>query len=325
MRLPCFRPLSFLRRSSLLLLSPVRVHSQDQSVPQLVRLSYAQGEVKFSPGKNGKPDLGTEWLLAPEGLTLEEGYSVATEDGRAIVEFENGSLVYLAEHSVLQFNKLQLKAGAATSRLYLPTGTATLAHVSNGHDQMSTDTPTAKLIERSTQTLRIDSTLNGTVVQAINRDVPINETAQDSKSDWKPGESVAYVDGFRIQLKGPMGQPENDGWDKWVGAARPARGRHPERSARVRSERTDSRPRRFSPERSLLRLPALRKVLGAQPATDRAGIGADARSANHSCVGFAARRRTKEFRNQSHAGQPLSHGNLDVLRWPSKPARSPCC
>ena len=88
---PCFRPTSLLFCASLLLIFPVQSNSQEKSEPQLVRLAYVQGDVKFSPGKSGKPDLGPEWLLAPQGLTLEEGYSVATEDGRAIVEFENGS------------------------------------------------------------------------------------------------------------------------------------------------------------------------------------------------------------------------------------------
>ena len=188
---PCFRPIALLFCASLLLIHPVRSNSREKSEAQLVRLSYVQGDVTFSPWKSGQPDLGTKWLQAPQDLTLEEGYSVATEDGRAIVEFENGSLIYLAEHSVLQFEKLQLKSGVSDTRLELLTGTATLAHVSDGRDQMLIGTPTAKLTERYTQTLRVDSTLNGTIVHAIDSPVPIDETQQHSKSELKPGDAVA--------------------------------------------------------------------------------------------------------------------------------------
>lgn len=215
---PCFRPKYLLFCASLLLIHPSQSNSQQTTQPQLVRLSYVQGDVTFSPGKSGKPDLGTQWLQAPRDLTLEEGYSVATEDGRAIVEFENGSLVYLAEHSVLQFQKLQLKSGVTNSRLQLLTGTATLAHVSDGRDQMVIETPTAKLTERDTQTLRLDSTLNGTIVHAIDSPLPIDETKQHSKSQLKPGDAIAYIDGLRFPLKGPLRQPPNDPWDQWVNA-----------------------------------------------------------------------------------------------------------
>jgi hypothetical protein len=68
--------------------------SQEKAEPQLVRITYTHGEVKFSPGKNGRPSLETDWMAAPAGMTLEEGDSLATEDG------EDGSTVYLADRPV---------------------------------------------------------------------------------------------------------------------------------------------------------------------------------------------------------------------------------
>src|ERR1700739_4718947 len=110
MRSPFFRPVCLLFCSSLLLINPMPAASQEQNEPQLARINYAQGEVKFSPGRNGKPDLNSEWMQAESGLSLDEGYSLATEDGRATVEFENGSVAYLSERSVLQFTTLRIKA-----------------------------------------------------------------------------------------------------------------------------------------------------------------------------------------------------------------------
>lgn len=217
MHQPFVRPASFVFCCALILALPSKSNSQERSEPQLVRVTYAQGEVKFSPGSNGKPLLESDWLKAFSGLTPEEGYTLATEDGRAIIEFENGSVVYLAEHSTLQFKRLQTKGPATISKLQLLTGTATISYLDHGHDQMVITTPTAKMTMKSKQTVRMDSTLNGTIVRPLDNPMPLNEPGRPH-SELKPGEAVAFVDGFRYELKGPMARPESDAWDKWVNA-----------------------------------------------------------------------------------------------------------
>jgi len=214
MRLPLFR-LTLVFCSFLALLDPIPTHSQVKSEPQLVRVSYAQGEVKFSPGSKGKAELRDDWMQAETGLTIEQGYTLATENGRAIVEFENGSMAYLAEHSVLQFQKLQIKAGATTTKLNLLTGTATFAHVSQGQDEMTIVTPMNTLRSRKEMTLRVDSLLNGTIVRAVDTQVDVKET----KSQLSPGEAVAYLEGVPFRLKGEQAQAD-DSWDRWVTAQR---------------------------------------------------------------------------------------------------------
>lgn len=63
----------------------------------------------------------------------------------AAPKFEDGSVVYLAERSVVQFKKLQATDDSTESRLYLLTGTATIVHKSHGQDEMFVQTPTSKL------------------------------------------------------------------------------------------------------------------------------------------------------------------------------------
>lgn len=220
MRLTLRRPFLLLSCLSFSLIYPTHSNSQERSEPQLVRVIYAQGEVKFSPGKNGRPDLGTDWMSADTGLTIEEGYSLATEQGRAQVEFENGSVVYLAERSVLQFDKLQMKAGVTTTKLDLLTGTASVAHVSKGQDLMTLITPTMNMHSNHAFILRMDSTLNGTVVRALDTKTLCVEGSQKKQSELQPGETLAFVEGFRFRLKGPIGNAESDAWDKWVEAQR---------------------------------------------------------------------------------------------------------
>jgi hypothetical protein len=177
---------------------------------------HAQGEVKFSPGTKGKPALlADDWRPAETGLTIEQGYTLATENGRAIVEFENGSMVYLDEHSVLQFQKMQISDNGSTTNLTLLTGTATIAHVSQGQDQIAVTTPTNYFRSQGNIALRIDSLLNGTIVRPVDTTLEIKNT----QPNLNPGETLADVDGYRFRLQ-PTELPAEDDWDKWVAAQR---------------------------------------------------------------------------------------------------------
>ena len=90
----------------ILALTPKQVSAQNQSGPEMVWVNYVQGDAKFSPGKDGDPNLGRKWIAANAGQVLQDGYTLVTEQGRAEIEFEDGSLVFLAEHSVLEFDTL---------------------------------------------------------------------------------------------------------------------------------------------------------------------------------------------------------------------------
>src|SRR5271169_6197700 len=111
--------------------------------PQMVWLNLAEGEVKFSPGHKGEPLLGKDWIEANAGQVMEDGYTLATEKGRAEIEFETGTVVYLAENSVLLFNSLWVTEGATETRLNLLTGRATIAQLS--HDVTHVETPVVGL------------------------------------------------------------------------------------------------------------------------------------------------------------------------------------
>ena len=85
--------------------------------PQIVRLSYVQGDVRISRGKladkqlHQEGDGSTGWEQAVVNLPLGSGYSLVTGTGRAEIEFEDASTVYLADNSVLTFNQLSTTDG----------------------------------------------------------------------------------------------------------------------------------------------------------------------------------------------------------------------
>src|SRR5580658_7121437 len=78
-----------------------------QSVPQLVRVSYMQGDVRFNRGDAKQPNLKKPWQQADVNLPIAENYALATgADGRAEIELETGSVIYVAENSVVLFEQL---------------------------------------------------------------------------------------------------------------------------------------------------------------------------------------------------------------------------
>ena len=86
----------------------------DSGHSRIIRLSLVQGDVRFARQTHGDPlaDSSAVWEAAELNLPIEQGYVVATDNGRAAVEFENGAMAFLKENTVLEFYDLSLKDGA---------------------------------------------------------------------------------------------------------------------------------------------------------------------------------------------------------------------
>jgi hypothetical protein len=108
-----------------LLLAPPPV-SADSSHARVIRLSLVQGDVRFARSAHGDPlaDSKAIWETAQANLPIRQGYIVATDNGRAEVEFENGAMAFLDDNTVLDFYDLSLDDGARTTRLVLRQGSA---------------------------------------------------------------------------------------------------------------------------------------------------------------------------------------------------------
>src|SRR5260370_5914797 len=98
------------------LLSPLFVGAYpataDSSHARIIRLSLVQGDVRFARATHGDPlaDSAATWETAGLNLPIRQGYVLATEKGRAVVEFENGAMAFLKENTVLAFYDLSLHA-----------------------------------------------------------------------------------------------------------------------------------------------------------------------------------------------------------------------
>jgi hypothetical protein len=106
--------------------SGARVVLADSSHARIVRLSLVEGDVRFARDVKGDSlaDANAGWEAAALNLPIRQGYVLATDQGRAVVEFENGAMAFLTENSVLEFYDLSSEDGGFTTRLILRQGSA---------------------------------------------------------------------------------------------------------------------------------------------------------------------------------------------------------
>jgi hypothetical protein len=77
----------------------VQPAAADSSHVRIIRLSLVQGDVRFARETHGDPlaDSKVGWEAAELNLPIRQGYVLATDNGRAEVEFENGAMAFLKE------------------------------------------------------------------------------------------------------------------------------------------------------------------------------------------------------------------------------------
>lgn len=134
------------------------------SAAREVRLSRVEGDVRLSRGDGKHIKLSREWEEAQSGEPMEQGFALATGSGTAEVEFENGSMVYLAENSLLFFSELSSRDDRLNTQLSLPTGSAAFSLQTAAGEIFSIETPTdhVRFAESHTYFLRLDAYLDAT-------------------------------------------------------------------------------------------------------------------------------------------------------------------
>ncbi|MFZ0819652.1 MAG: FecR domain-containing protein, partial [Candidatus Acidiferrales bacterium] len=168
---------SLLILSTLLLLTATSAAAQNkkkvQTEPEIVRISAMQGDVRLSRGEKQHADLNKPWEQAETNLPMEAGFSLATGAGRAEIELENGSMIYLADNSLLTFEWLDDNDGIPETSVLLSTGTMTLYFDPAPKETLFVHTPQDELTFRKESYLRVDSFLDATSV------TPLLENGED--------------------------------------------------------------------------------------------------------------------------------------------------
>jgi hypothetical protein len=186
----------------------------DSSHARVIRLSLVQGDVRFTREAHGDPlaDQKAQWETAQANLPVRQGYVVATDNGRAEVEFENGAMAFLNENSVLEFFDLSLDDGARTTRLVLRQGSASFYVNPSGGDYFSVTGGDFTVEASGKGSFRINNFDDGSNVDVLTGHASVlhkKETTQLSK-----GQSLSMKAGDDSVSIGRL--PSNDDFDKWV-------------------------------------------------------------------------------------------------------------
>ena len=284
------------------LAGPIPTNGTETSHPQIVRVSYVQGEVKLSTGIKGSPDLGKDWIAAGVSFPIEEGATLATENGRAEVEFENGSMAYLAEHSVLQFDGLTSNSQGTSTEVTLLTGRATFAIESNGHDEITIHTTTAKLHTTSTKTLRMESALDGAMFRVVEGSFELQEGIAGKTFAAGPGDAFQCVGGVLSRVERLQDDPDQKAWDEWVDEeTRRKKSGYRERAEGIWTGGADTRACGFGERWDVYGLPAVWEMLGAEGS----GRGAGRAGASKGDPRAASKKRRGQGAANSNATQNL--------------------
>jgi hypothetical protein len=187
----------------------------DRSHARIIRVSYVQGDVRFLRESSGDPlaDSKATWEKAALNLPIRQGNVLATDNGRAEVEFENGTTAFLKENTVIEFFDLTLQDGAHTTRLVLRQGTASFHTSLVGDDYFSVTGGDFTVEAERNSSFRIDSYDDGSTVETLKGNVSVlrkqasTRVAKGQSFSVKAGDESAAVTGAA---------PEQDDFDRWV-------------------------------------------------------------------------------------------------------------
>lgn len=174
---------------------------------RVARLGRAEGQVLVSHSGSDT------WEEAPVNLPLQEGDTLATQDGLAGIEFENGATAYLAENSVLQFTQLGFSNGGRATELTLTQGAGTFYANLTSQDSFRVRTSTFDVTIPQRAEFRVDAFRDGAAVEAFLGNVSVSTTK--GSTDLEKGQSVAvHEKDFQDFSIGRL--PNPDAFDQWV-------------------------------------------------------------------------------------------------------------
>ncbi|HEX4002431.1 MAG TPA: FecR family protein [Candidatus Acidoferrales bacterium] len=183
--------------------------------PEIVRITYIEGDVRLASA-DGKNAIGKNWVQAQAGAPIEQGDTIATGTGRAEIELEDESMIYLADNSTLLFEVTSVLQDAPLTKVELVSGTATLdVHpVPNGHFEL--DSPSddhISLTSPEAAFVRVESYVDALVVTP-QKDT---DTTHDegNKVQLRAGQTVIYQQPTVYITDPSKIQPPNE-WDQWV-------------------------------------------------------------------------------------------------------------
>ncbi|MGA2848466.1 MAG: hypothetical protein ABSE46_05695 [Terracidiphilus sp.] len=192
-------------------------HYSDITYAQVVRISLVEGDVRIARGEQNEKPAGPVWEKATSDLPLESGFSLVTGAGRAEIELENASTIYLGENSVLTFNDLHTQSGISHTEVALLSGTVTL-HIRPlvAGETFILRTPTDELTTRFPNKSYIRVTGYTDAIGISGQDGGVLHLQPTGDEKMASGQTLFFRAGVKVNAPAMEGSTEFVEWDKWV-------------------------------------------------------------------------------------------------------------
>ena len=200
-----------LRSSNVLILAVfaliASVSAMADSHVRIVRLSYIEGGVQISHGPGGA------YEKAIVNLPITEGAKLKTSDGRAEVEFEDGSTLRIVADSTVEFSQLSLRdSGAKVSEVKVTSGTAYVNFTGTKDDEFSVRFEDNKIALPRAAHLRIALGHEDSSVAVFKGLVQVNSPS--GTIDVKKNQTVSFdLDTHQYKLAKNIQETPYDSWD----------------------------------------------------------------------------------------------------------------
>jgi hypothetical protein len=194
-------------------------HLSALTFPQIVRVSSVEGDVRIARGRQNEKATGATWEKAATDTPLETGFNLVTGEGRAEVELEDASTVYLGENSVLTFNDLHTTDGIPYTEIALLSGTVTLdvkPYVAGEVFLLKTPTDDDLMTTYPHSSyMRVTSYMDATAITQLEGGVL---RLPSGTQPTAIGQTLVYREGHKIDPADAGATQSFVDWDKWVSA-----------------------------------------------------------------------------------------------------------
>jgi hypothetical protein len=191
------------------------VASADSSHARIIRLSFVQGDVRIAHNIQGDPLQSGDntWEVASLNLPIHQGDALATDNGRAEVEFESGNIAFLAENTVLEFYDLSLEDGSFTTRLILRQGSASFYVRPERGDYFSVTGGDFSVEASGKAEFRVNNYDDGSDVQVLQGHISV--LSKDKTTQLSKGQTLSMKasDPLSVSVENAASR---DDFDQWV-------------------------------------------------------------------------------------------------------------
>jgi hypothetical protein len=184
--------------------------------PQIVRLSFAEGDVRISRDQQQGQAHNADWEKAITGLPLESGFNLATGDGRAVIELQDASTIFMGPNSVLVMSDLSTIGKTPHTEIALLTGTVTLhVHptVANEDFVLRTPTDTMAVAYPDRNDVRVTAYMDALAITPVGTNLIVRGAADNSTTI---AQTMYYRAGKQVKVDAKGDEAAMASWDRWV-------------------------------------------------------------------------------------------------------------